>query len=147
LDDGQRRAIGGAERVRAHDAHRVSLQAILDALVQRIVGWLPVSGAGVTLISDGDPPRYIAASDPLALRFERLQTTLGHGPCVAAHRTNTAVLIPDLAADEQFPAFAPHAAAAGLLAVFTFPCATASSARVPWTSTATRSARSATPTW
>ncbi len=97
------------------------LQAILDALVQRIVGLLPVSGAGVTLIGEGDSPRYIAASDSRALRFERLQTTLGHGPCVVAHRTNAAVLVPDLGADEQFSAFGPHAVAAGLLAVFTFP--------------------------
>ena len=39
------------------------IQAILDQLVRRIVQVLPVSSAGVTLISPGPDPRYIAASD------------------------------------------------------------------------------------
>ena len=50
------------------------IQAILDHLVERIVEILPVTAAGVTLISAGMAPRYIAASDESALRFEQLQT-------------------------------------------------------------------------
>jgi len=41
------------------------IQAILDHLVVRIVDVLPISAAGVTLISPGSAPRYIAASDEL----------------------------------------------------------------------------------
>jgi diguanylate cyclase (GGDEF)-like protein len=97
------------------------IQGILDHLVQRIVGVLPISAAGVTLISASEKPDYIAASDASALRFEQIQTELGEGPCLAAYQTGEAVAIADLAADDRFPRFAPAAVAAGLGAVFTFP--------------------------
>ena len=47
---------------------------------------LPVTAAGVTLIAPELEPRYIAASDASALRYEKLQTELGEGPCLAAYR-------------------------------------------------------------
>ena len=97
------------------------IQGILDHLVERIVEVLPVTSTGVTLISPGMAPRYIAASDESALRFERLQTDIGQGPCLVAYSSGEAVSIPDLAADDRFPRFAPAALAAGLAAVFTFP--------------------------
>ena len=50
------------------------IQGILDHLVARIVDVLPVTAAGVTLITEGMAPRYVAASDDSALRYERLQT-------------------------------------------------------------------------
>ncbi len=61
------------------------IQGILEHLVQRIVDVLPISGAGVTLISSASAPRYVAASDASALHFEELQTELGEGPCLAAY--------------------------------------------------------------
>jgi diguanylate cyclase (GGDEF)-like protein len=97
------------------------IQAILDHLVVRIVDVLPITGAGVTLISPGTTPRYMSASDPAALRFEQLQTELGEGPCVAAYDTGNAVAVPDLRVDQRFPRFAPRAVEEGLIAVFTFP--------------------------
>ncbi|MGC9963319.1 MAG: transcriptional regulator, partial [Acidimicrobiales bacterium] len=69
------------------------IQAILDHLVERIVEILPVTSAGVTLISPGVHPRLVAASDEAALRFERLQTELGEGPCVMAFETGTPVAV------------------------------------------------------
>jgi diguanylate cyclase (GGDEF)-like protein len=97
------------------------IQAILDHLVVRIVDVLPITGAGVTLISPGVTPRYVAASDAAALRFEQLQTELSEGPCLAAYATGNAIAVPDLRIDTRFPRFAPRAVGAGLLAVFTFP--------------------------
>jgi diguanylate cyclase (GGDEF)-like protein len=97
------------------------IQAILDHLVTRIVEVLPVTSAGVTLISPTMDPRYVAASNADALRFERLQTELGEGPCLAAYTSGTKVLVPDLANDHRFQRFAPRAVQAGLTAVFTFP--------------------------
>jgi len=96
------------------------IQAILDHLVQRIVDVLPVSAAGVTLIEPGTEPRYVAASDESALRYERLQSELGEGPCLEAHRTGNAVAVPDLRLETRFPRFAPRAIEEGLVAVFTF---------------------------
>jgi len=97
------------------------IQAILDHLVLRIVDVLPVSAAGVTLISPGEKPRYIAASDESALTFEHLQAEVGEGPCLAAYETGAAVCVPDLRASTRFPNFTARALAAGLAAVFTFP--------------------------
>jgi diguanylate cyclase (GGDEF)-like protein len=98
-----------------------SIQRILDHLVERIVEILPVTAAGVTLISDYLDPRYIAASNDAALRYEKLQSDLGEGPCLAAYESGESVAVADLAADDRFPRFAPAAVDAGLAAVFTFP--------------------------
>lgn len=97
------------------------VQALLDRLVVRIVDVLPVTSAGVTLISPDSDPRYVAASDDWALGFERLQTELAEGPCLLACDTGHAVAVADLAHEERFPAFGPLALEAGLGAVFTFP--------------------------
>lgn len=97
------------------------VQGILDHLVERIVGVLPVTGAGVTLISPARAPRYVAASDEAALRFVRLQTELGEGPCLTAYDSGEPVAVPDLAIDGRYPQFGSAAVAAGMAAVFTFP--------------------------
>jgi diguanylate cyclase (GGDEF)-like protein len=97
------------------------IQGILDHFVERIVDVLPITSAGVTLISEGEVPHYISASDQNALRYEELQTEVGQGPCLLACQSGEAVLIPDLRTDERFPLFAPRALSAGLGAVFTFP--------------------------
>ncbi len=97
------------------------IQAILDHLVQRIVEIMPVTAAGVTLISPGVEPRYIAASNGDALAFEKLQTELEEGPCLEAYRTGEAISVPDLGGEERFPSFTARASEAGLAAVFTFP--------------------------
>ncbi len=97
------------------------IQAILDHLIERIVEMLPVTAAGVTLISSGRSPQYIAASDPSALLFEQLQTELGEGPCMLAYATGAAVEVPDLLQEQRFPTFTPRALADGMRAVFTFP--------------------------
>jgi diguanylate cyclase (GGDEF)-like protein len=97
------------------------IQGILDHLVRRIVDILPVTGAGVTLISPSTNPHDVAASDDAALRFERLQSEIGEGPCLRAYLSGQAVVIPDLRASDDFKEFGPKALEAGLGAVFTFP--------------------------
>lgn len=98
-----------------------TIPTILDHLVVRIVGVLPIDAAGVTLIVPGKAPLYVAASDESARRFEQLQTELDEGPCLEAYRGNIAVSVPDLAHDDRFPRFAARALTEGLAAVFTFP--------------------------
>jgi diguanylate cyclase (GGDEF)-like protein len=97
------------------------IQRILDHLVGCIVEILPITAAGVTLISEGNAPQYIAASDESAMLFERLQSELRDGPCVWAYESGEAVSVADLATDTRFPQFGASAHASGLGAVFTFP--------------------------
>jgi diguanylate cyclase (GGDEF)-like protein len=97
------------------------IQGILDHLVERIVTILPITGAGVTVISPDTAPHYVAASDESALRFEALQSELGDGPCMAACRSGRSVSVPDLRSETRFPTFVAGALEAGLAAVFTFP--------------------------
>jgi diguanylate cyclase (GGDEF)-like protein len=99
----------------------VPIQAILDHLVERIVDVLPITSAGVTLIAPGTSPQYVAASDEAALRYERLQSDVGEGPCLAAYHSAAPVAVPDLRDDTRFPEFTPRALVAGLAAVFTYP--------------------------
>lgn len=97
------------------------IQSILDHLVLRIVEVLPIGSASVTLISDRDETRHVAASDESALRFVELQTETGQGPCIAAFRTGENVAIADLRQDTRFPDFSKRAIEEGLAAVFSFP--------------------------
>jgi diguanylate cyclase (GGDEF)-like protein len=99
----------------------VPIQEVVDRLVERIVDVLPISAAGVTLISPGSAPHYVAASDPSALHFERLQSELGEGPCTVAFETGRPVVVPHLDTDMRFPAFASRARTEGLGALFAFP--------------------------
>src|ERR1700733_11330499 len=81
------------------------IQGILDHLVTRIVEIMPISAAGVTLISPGTAPRFVAASNGSALRYEKLQTELGEGPCLTAYLTGEAVSVLDMREEEGFPRF------------------------------------------
>ncbi len=97
------------------------IQGILDHLVERIVDVLPITGAGVVLMSPGVGSRYVAASDPLAMRYEQLQGELDEGPGIAAYETGESVAVPDLSDDGCFPKFSTSALGIGLAAMFTFP--------------------------
>ncbi len=97
------------------------IQGILDQLVVSIVDVLPVDAAGVSLISPTIHPQIISGSDESADRYERLQSELGEGPCIAAYETVAAIAIPDLTSESRFPTFVERALAEGLAAVFTFP--------------------------
>src|ERR1700683_4270588 len=85
------------------------IQGILDHLVRRIVDIMPITAAGVTLITPGLDPRYVAASNPAALRYEKLQSEIGQGPCLAAYHTGEAISVPNLGVEDRFPKFTPRA--------------------------------------
>lgn len=97
------------------------IEAILDRLVEGIVEVLPISAAGVSLIAPGVAPQYVAASNPDALVFEKLQSQHGEGPCRVAYESGEAVTVEDLTRESRFPIFSAAASAAGLKAAFAFP--------------------------
>jgi diguanylate cyclase (GGDEF)-like protein len=97
------------------------IERVLEQLIVRVVEILPVTAAGVTLISPATGPIYAAASDEAALGYAHLQSELDEGPCLAAYRTGNAVAIADLRDEKAFKRFTPRALEAGLAAVFNFP--------------------------
>jgi hypothetical protein len=97
------------------------IQGILDHLVKRIVEILPVTAAGVTLISPGLEPHYVAASDDSALRHEQLQTELGEGHVWRLSTPTGQFSCPICISTSGSRGSEPRALESGLAAVFTFP--------------------------
>ncbi|MFC5495785.1 GAF domain-containing sensor histidine kinase [Nocardioides caricicola] len=98
-----------------------SVQAMLDAASREAVDLLPVDGVGIVLLATADAPEYLAGSDAVALRFERLQSSLDQGPCVIARDTMTSYALADLASGVDFPDFVAAAQALGLAGAFAIP--------------------------
>jgi GAF domain-containing protein len=96
---------------------------LADTLLRTCTSALPVTGAGLALMTDAGPVGTVAATDGAAMQLEELQFTLGEGPCIDALRTGRPVLEPDLArtAPRLWPAFADGAEHAGLRSVFALP--------------------------
>ncbi len=85
---------------------------------------LPASGAGISLMVDGDSMGVVAAaSDGSSRVLEELQFTLGEGPCMDAHSSRRPVLASDLRHTDsmRWPVYSPAAFDQGVRAVFAFP--------------------------
>ncbi|MEV8371089.1 GAF and ANTAR domain-containing protein [Kribbella sp. NPDC056861] len=83
---------------------------------------IPVSGAGVALVTPIGHGGTLASTDGPAEIMENLQQTLGEGPCLTAFHDRRPVLEHDLSrAAGRWPGFAPAAADSGIAAVFAFP--------------------------
>jgi len=84
---------------------------------------LPITGAGLSLITESGHVGTVAASSPVTALVDELQFTLGEGPCVEAFQLGGPVLEPDLdaATAARWPGFTPAAIKAGVRAAFAFP--------------------------
>jgi len=84
---------------------------------------LPITGVGLSWMTDQGPGAMLAATDEGARRMEELQFSLGEGPCIDSSRSGRPVLQPDLArtAPALWPAFSALALEAGIAAIFAFP--------------------------
>ncbi|WP_165956563.1 GAF and ANTAR domain-containing protein [Kribbella antibiotica] len=95
---------------------------VWSRLCASATGSVPVSGAGVALMTPIGHGGTLAATDGPAAVMENLQQTLGEGPCLTAFHERRPVLEHDLArAAARWPGFAPAAAEAGIAAIFAFP--------------------------
>lgn len=104
-------------------AHREAGGSVVDRLCAASVDALPVSGAGLALMTDAGHGGTVSATDGPAAAMENLQNTLGEGPCLDAYRGGRPVLQSDLAASgmSRWPGFAAGALEAGIAATFAFP--------------------------
>jgi ANTAR domain len=93
-----------------------------QALCAVCVDVLPITGAGLSLITASGHVGTVAASGPVTARVDELQVALGEGPCVEAFQLGGPVLEPDLeVVTGRWPAFAPAAIEVGVRAAFAFP--------------------------
>jgi hypothetical protein len=92
----------------------------LGATCAELIG---VRGAAITVVADAAHRGVLSASTATAAVLEELQTTLGEGPGIDAHRAGVPVAEPDLARTSglRWLAFCRPAVDAGAAAVFAFP--------------------------
>jgi hypothetical protein len=97
--------------------------SMVDRVCRAAVALLALSGAGLSLMVDGELRGSAGVCEPGIAAVQELQLSLGEGPCVDAWRRMEPVLEADLAhpAQARWPAFAHAGVQAGVLAVFAFP--------------------------
>ncbi len=98
----------------------------LEGLLQSCCRASSLDGAGVSIVSSSGTREPLYASDEVATVIERLQLTLGEGPCIDSSATGIPVLVADLndAGDvvaSRWPVFRTEARRVGARAVFAFP--------------------------
>jgi hypothetical protein len=96
---------------------------VLDRLCGAAVALMSLTGAGLSLIADGELRGTAGVSEPGIAVVQELQLALGEGPGVDAWALLEPVLEPDLAAPfrVRWAAFAEAGVRAGVMAVFAFP--------------------------
>jgi hypothetical protein len=103
-----------------------SAHARIEELLMACIEAVAVDGGGLSLLSASGMRQPLYGSDDTAAAMERLQLTLGEGPCVDASASGSPVLVPDLddpgsGVQQRWPAFLEEAANADVRAVFAFP--------------------------
>ncbi|MCW2696019.1 MAG: hypothetical protein JWR62_1104 [Modestobacter sp.] len=98
-----------AERFRAALSDEATPEAVPELLPQQlsraVARVLPVDGAGVSMRVDRDRQLPLGASDPLSALAERLQFTVGIGPCLQAAATRQPVFVVEADMARRWPAF------------------------------------------
>ena len=75
-----------------------------EGLARACAQVLPVDGAGISLFfADRRVP--LGASDPDAATAERLQFTVGEGPCLSAHAEDEPILVDEAALRSRWPGY------------------------------------------
>ena len=97
--------------------------SVIDRVCMAGVSLLSLSGAGISLMVDGQLRGSAGVSEPGIAAVQELQLELGEGPCVESWTFNQPVLEPDLAEPERvrWPSFAQAGVKAGVRAVFAYP--------------------------
>jgi hypothetical protein len=76
-----------------------------DRLARACAAVLPVDGVGLSAYFAADRRLPLGASDPTAAVAERLQFTVGEGPCLSAHATGMPVLADEAELRARWPGY------------------------------------------
>ncbi|MBX9244455.1 GAF domain-containing protein [Actinotalea ferrariae] len=82
-----------------------NLRSTIDEYAQAAAERLgPDTYCSITLKHHGEL-RYVGSSDERAARCDQVEVAAGEGPCVTAMEVLHGVLVPDIQADERWPAW------------------------------------------
>jgi len=97
------------------------LPAFLDKVVTLAAHVItPAAACGVTVRRDGQPIT-VANSAPFAAEVDELQYGADEGPCLESMREGHPVEVFDLATDQRWPQYGPHALAHGVVSSLSLP--------------------------
>jgi GAF domain-containing protein len=111
------------ERFAAALTSGYSIGDVLHNLTEEMTEVLNLTGAGVTLIHDGQQ-RFVTAAVEAIANLERVQENWQTGPCIDAVASAAPVAVPDIAvgdASERWPDYTIAAKTAGIQAVAGIP--------------------------
>lgn len=90
-------------------------------LCEPFMASLPITGALLTVVDGGGRRSTIAATDPVAARWDELELELGTGPLHDAAARSTPLLVADVRASTMNPVIGAHFERLGIRALFAFP--------------------------
>lgn len=98
----------------------------LEGLLRTCCRAAGLDGAAVSIMATDGTREPLYATDEVATEIERLQLTLGEGPCVDSAAAGSPVLVPDLGDTSdlvpgRWPIFRGEATRLGVEAIFAFP--------------------------
>jgi hypothetical protein len=82
---------------------------------------LPISGAVISVVDRSDHRSTVAATDPVAARWDELELELGAGPLTTATAQSAPQLVGDIDEAAMNPVVGAHLSRLGIRALFTFP--------------------------
>jgi hypothetical protein len=94
-----------AAQVTACEAELPGPELLPERLARACAAVLPVDGAGLSVFFSADRRLPLGASDPDSGTAERLQFTVGEGPCITAHGTGEMVLADEAELAARWPGF------------------------------------------
>ena len=94
-----------AARVTAAESELPGPELLPLRLARACAQVLPVAGAGLSVYFSADRRLPLGGSDQAAGIAERLQFTVGEGPCLTAHSTGNAVLADEDELRTRWPMF------------------------------------------
>jgi hypothetical protein len=94
-----------AAQVAAAEQDLPGPELLPDRLARACAVVLPVDGVGLSAYFAADRRLPLGASDPTSAIAERLQFTVGEGPCLSAHATGLPVLADEDELRARWPAF------------------------------------------
>ena len=90
----------------AAETDEVDVHLLPDRLARAAARMLAVDGAGISALGGDSGRSPLGASSPDAARAERMQFTVGSGPCLQAHESGRPVFVVEEDIRRRWPAFA-----------------------------------------